>query len=147
MSKFRYRMQNILDIKIKLEEQAKNEYAIERRKLNEELEKGEQIKKRLSDYEAENTRLVSGGISVRDLKENENAKRIMHLYLDEQNEVIRMQEEVVEEKRAALTEVMQERKTHEKLKEKAFEQFMKDESAAESKAIDELTSYVYGHKQ
>lgn len=147
MSKFRYRMQNILDIKIKLEEQAKNEYAIERRKLNEELEKGEQIKKRLSNYEAENTRLVSGGISVRDLKENENAKRIMHLYLDEQNEVIRMQEEVVEEKRAALTEVMQERKTHEKLKEKAFEQFMKDESAAESKAIDELTSYVYGHKQ
>ena len=39
---------------------------------------------------------------------------------------------------------MQERKTHDKLKEKAFEQFVKDENARESKEIDELTSYSYG---
>lgn len=147
MAKFRYRMQNILDIKMKLEEQAKNEYAIERRILNEEIDKAEHLKKRLIGYDAENARLKNGGLSVRDLKENENAKKIVRIYLEDQNKVIKKQEAVVENKRVALNEIMQERKTHEKLKEKAFEQFLKDEASAESKAIDELTSYVYGQKQ
>ena len=66
--------------------------------------------------------------------------------IEQQMTVVKRQEAVVEQKRIALTEVMQERKTHEKLKEKAFEQFLKDELAAESKAIDELTSYTYGKK-
>ncbi len=52
----------------------------------------------------------------------------------------------VEKARAALQELMQERKAHEKLKENAFEEFMKDELAAESKEIDQLTSYTYGQK-
>ena len=36
---------------------------------------------------------------------------------------------------------------HERLKEKAFEQFMREENAAESKAVDELTSYTYGQRR
>ena len=42
---------------------------------------------------------------------------------------------------------MQERKTHEKLKEKEFEQFLLDEAASESKEIDELVSYRHGQKK
>ena len=41
---------------------------------------------------------------------------------------------------------MQERKAHEKLKENAFEAFMKEEQAAESKEIDQLTTYTHGQK-
>lgn len=41
---------------------------------------------------------------------------------------------------------MQERKTQEILKEKAFEAFLQEEKAAESKEIDELTSYTHGQK-
>ena len=139
-------MQNILDIKLKLEEQAKNEYAVEQRLLNEEIDKGQVLRQRLLDYESQNAKLKTGGISVRELKENENAKKIMGLLISDQDLVIKKQEAVVEEKRDKLTEVMQERKTHEKLKEKAFEQFLKDESSAESKSIDELTSYIFGQK-
>ena len=32
------------------------------------------------------------------------------------------------------------------LREKAFEAFLQEENHAESKAIDELTSYTYGQK-
>ena len=53
----------------------------------------------------------------------------------------------VEQARAKLQEVMQDRKMHEKLKEKAFEQFMGEEKAAEGKAVDELTSYTYGQRR
>ena len=39
MAKFVYRMQNVLDIKMKMEEQAKASYAMRRMKLSEEEEK------------------------------------------------------------------------------------------------------------
>ena len=53
MAKFRYRMQSILEIKKKLEEQAKNEFAAARAALNEEEDKLEQLKKRKEQYEDE----------------------------------------------------------------------------------------------
>lgn len=45
-----------------------------------------------------------------------------------------------------MAEAMKERKMHETLREKAFEAFLQEENHAESKAIDELTSYTYGQK-
>ena len=45
-----------------------------------------------------------------------------------------------------LQDAMQERKIQEKLRENAFEAFMEEEKARESREIDELTSYTYGQK-
>ena len=42
---------------------------------------------------------------------------------------------------------MQERKIQEKLRENAFEAFMKEENAREGKEVDELVSYTYGQKR
>ena len=53
----------------------------------------------------------------------------------------------LEKARIRMTEAMQERKTQETLREKAFEEFLQEENRAESKVIDELTSYTYGQKQ
>ena len=50
----------------------------------------------------------------------------------------------VEITRDKLQEAMQERKTHEKLKENAFEVFKQEVAASESKEIDELVSYRHG---
>ena len=51
MAKFNYRMQNILDVKVKLEEQAKNEYAMARARLTEEEEKKDQLLNKQHAYE------------------------------------------------------------------------------------------------
>jgi flagellar FliJ protein len=64
----------------------------------------------------------------------------------EQKKNVALAEQAVETARARLQEVMQERKMHEKLKEKALEQFLYEENAAEFKAVDELTSYTYGQR-
>ena len=40
---------------------------------------------------------------------------------------------------------MKERKTYEKLKEKAFEAFKQEVNAAEQKEVDELVSFRFGH--
>ena len=53
---------------------------------------------------------------------------------------------ILEQKRVKLQVAMQERKTQEKLYENAFEEFVREENARESKEVDELTSYVYGKR-
>lgn len=59
---------------------------------------------------------------------------------------MREAEHVLEQARIKLAEVMMERKTHETLKEKAFEEFLREENRREGKEVDELTSYTYGQK-
>ena len=54
--------------------------------------------------------------------------------------------ERVEEVREKLNNAMLERKTQEKLREKAFDEFLLEIKAAEDKEVDELVSFKYGNK-
>lgn len=146
MAKFRYKMQSILDVKLKMETQAKQEFAMAKNALDEEEEKLEALYQRKNWYEEEAKRLLTGGLRVKDIRENKGALMKMDEYIKEQKVRIQIAEAAVERARLKLQEVMQERKTQETLKEKAFEEFMREENRRESKEIDELTSYTYGQK-
>ena len=146
MAKFKYRMQSILEVKKKLEEQAKNEFAAARAALNEEEDKLEQLKKRKEAYEDEGRALREDTLNIMDIIENKEALLRMDEFIADQQLNVKRAEDRMEETRLALQTAMQESKTQEKLREKAFEQFMKDENARESKEIDELVSYTYGRK-
>ena len=123
MAKFRYRMQSILDIKYQLETQAKMELGKAQMALNEEQEKLRRLIERKTNYLEEGRRLRENAISVNDLRDNRNAVLIMDdLIVAQRIEVVKA-EEVVELARQKLTEIMQERKMHEKLKEKALLEF------------------------
>ena len=56
---------------------------------------------------------------------------------------VHVAEKNVEAARKHLNDVMTERKTHEKLKERTFEEFKQEIQYAENKEIDELVSYSY----
>lgn len=146
MAKFRYRMQSILEIKKKLEEQAKNEFAAARAALNEEEDKLEQLKKRKEAYEDEGRALRENTLNIMDIIENREALLRMDEFIADQQLNVKRAQDRMEEVRLALQTAMQESKTQEKLREKAFEQFVKEENARESKEIDELVSYTYGRK-
>ena len=77
MAKFAYRMQSILDIKLKMENQAKIAYGIANKKLTEEQEKLRVILERRAAYEEEAKELVSGTIDVRKIRENKQAIDVM----------------------------------------------------------------------
>ena len=147
MSKFIYRMQNILNIKYKLEDQAKTEFMLANQVLREEEEKLETLKVRKKGYEEAVRNLLRNQLQVDRIKENQEAIVRMEEFIRAQ--IIKVEEAArqVEIKAAKLTELMQERKAQEKLKEKAFEAFLQDENAKESKEIDELVSFTYGRKQ
>lgn len=146
MAKFKYRMQSILEVKKKLEEQAKNEFAAARAVLNEEEEKLEQLKRRKEAYEDEGRALREDTLNIMDIIENKEALLRMDEFIADQQLNVERAEDRMEEARLALQNAMQESETQEKLREKAFEQFMKEENARESKEIDELVSYTYGRK-
>ena len=112
----------------------------------EEEEKLQGLINRKEAYLEEGRRVRSDVLHVGDLKDNRNAMLIMDEMIEAQKGQVARAQEVVEAARLKLQEVMQERKMHERLKEKALEQFMREENAAEGKAVDELTSYTYGQR-
>lgn len=146
MAVFRYKMQGILDIKEKLEERAKQDFAEANMRLDAEKKKLDELQARRFFYMQEGVKLRMEIIDLRKIRENKIAVLKMDEYIADQKMEIARAAKAVERARAVLQELMQERKAHEKLKETAFEEFLKEEQAAESKEIDELTSYTYGQK-
>ena len=146
MAKFKYRMQNILDIKMKLESQAKIAYGIANQKYMEEQKKLQEIMLRRASYERVLKESMMGTIDVRQVSNARADVNTMKTIMRRQMIEVHKAERALEDARKALNEVMMERKTHEKLKEKAFEQFKADLNAEESKEIDQLVSYTYNNK-
>ena len=147
MGRFRYRMQNILNIKEKLEAQAKNEFAAANLELLEEQDILAQMLKHKRELEEESKSLrLRDSLSIKEIKDNTLSIELQKEKMKQQALRIHAAEKKVEQRRKVMVELMQEKKTHELLKERAFEQFLQEEKAAESKQIDELTSYTYGQK-
>jgi len=147
MARFRYSLQSILDIKMKMETQAKQEFSAAKNELDEENEKLDRLYQRKADYELEAKVLLMGTLKVKEIEENKNALLCMDEYIALQKLQVKQAEKKLDVARERLTDVMKERKTHETLREKAFEEFLMEENKAEGKAVDELTSYTYGQKR
>jgi len=147
MARFRYSLQSVLDIKLKMETQAKQEFSTAKILLDEENHKLAGLYERKAGYEEEARERLSGALKVREIEEARNAILTMEDYIVRQKEQVVLAQRRLDDAREKLTEVMKERKTHETLREKAFEEFLQEENRQESKSIDELTSYKYGQKR
>lgn len=145
MAKFFYKMQNILDIKYKLEESAKQEYAEARVALTREEEKLAVMQNRRQGYYEEYQAAILGSLDMLRIEECGNAMDLMDEQILLQNNQVRQKSKELEKARQKLNQLMQERKMHEKLKEKEFEAFMVELNAAENKETDEVVSYQYNN--
>ncbi|MCI7107990.1 MAG: flagellar export protein FliJ [Lachnospiraceae bacterium] len=146
MAKFVYRMQNVLNIKQKLETQAKMAYSIANQKYLEEQQRLQEMIVRRVGYEKALREAVQGKLDIQNVTHaRENLNNMKTLVRRQMMEVHKAQKEL-DAARNALNEVMQERKIHEKLREKAFDEFKQELAVAETKEIDELVSYTYNNK-
>lgn len=146
MAKFIYRMQSILEIKLKMEDQARTEFATAKMHLDEEEERLQYLKDRKTGYEQLGRELRKDGLKVFEILENKEAIDRMEEFILLQMENVRKAERQLDEARQRLQEAMQESKTHEKLREKAFDEFIHEENAREAKEVDELTSYTHSRR-
>ena len=146
MAKFKYRMQNILDIQTKLETQAQNEYGIANRKYLEEQAALQELMIRRVEYEKNLKELVEGMLDIKSINNARNDVNNIKTLVRRQMMEVHKAEIVLEKTRNELNEKMKERKTHEKLKEHALDEFKADLQMAETKEIDELVSYTFNGK-
>ena len=141
MAKFVFQMESILSIKEKLEDQAKAEYGIEMAKLREEERKLEFLIEKKDGYQRRLTLAVQDELDIRQIKMLEDSVENAKYNINVQRVVIANQQMQVDRAREKLDNAMKERKTYEKLKEKAFEEFKMEIEAQERKEVDELVSF------
>ncbi len=147
MAKFVYKMQSLLNVKSKLEEQAKNEYSAAQARLREEQDRLRILYERLEGYIEEGRELRSKTLNVIDLRSNTEAQERIKDFIELQKIEVKKAEDVVEEARIKLVEAQKERKTQEKLREHAFDEFLLEIKKEENKEVDELVSYKYSQKR
>ncbi|GAA4654672.1 hypothetical protein GCM10023142_18100 [Anaerocolumna aminovalerica] len=145
MTKFIYKMESILQIKYKMEDQAKTAYGNAHAKLINEQKKLEELVNKRQYYEDKLTNLMHSKLKLLDIKQCENDIEIMKYYIKLQQIEVKKAEQQLEAARIRLNDAMVERKTHENLKEKAFEAFMLEYEAEQRKEIDELVSFQYNN--
>lgn len=143
MAKFVYKMENILSVKYKLEDQAKNVFAEANLALNEEEEKLSNLYARKEEYERQLSGEVIGTLQVLEIRRIAEAVEVVKYYIKMQIIAVNSAKQRVERARVKLNQAMVERKIQEKLKEKAYEQFVEELNQAERKEIDELVSFKY----
>ena len=143
MAKFVFKLQNILEVKLQLESQAKIEYGLANQKLREEEEQLQILITQRREYEKKAADLVQGALRIRDIKANKQSIEIMKTKIRAQMLMVQAAEKQVELARLKLNDIMVERKTFEKLREHAFEEFKQEVAYEENQAVNELVSFTY----
>ena len=96
MARFRYSMQSILNIKLKMETQAKQEFSAARAALDEEVRLMAELVARKTVYETESARLLSGALDIKKIEDNRNAILCMEDYIVKQKGQIAVAERKLE---------------------------------------------------
>jgi flagellar FliJ protein len=143
VGKFVFKLQAVLNLKKQIEENLKNE-------LGKAVQELERQKKKLMDIELERATYYqeindksSSGISVGKLKEFSSYISHLNEKIKQQKNNIKRAQKTVDKYREQLIIAVQERKMMEKLREKKYAEFMKEQQREEQKAIDEIASFNY----
>lgn len=143
MKKFIYSMESLLQVKTKLEDQAKVSYGNARLRLTKEEEKLHQLKEKHIAYEEELRKLRMDVLDIMKIKHCEEAVEIMKQKVKVQMVAVANAAHRLELARVRLNEAMVEKKIQDKLKEKAFAEYMIEFEAEEQKEIDERNSFRF----
>lgn len=146
MARFVFSMESILQIKLKLEDQAKAEYAVQMAELQREQGKLELLQKHKDEVQEQLRQQISAVLDLFRIRQLENGVENIKYNIRLQKVVVFNQQKKVSQAREKLNEAMKERKTYEKLKENAFEDFKKELNAEEQKEINELVNFRFGRK-
>ncbi len=143
MAKFIFRLQGVLNIKQKLEDQEKISYGLARAKLNEEEERLKALYVRKDELMAYKQHVMEK-LDIRELNLAENAINGNDLQIENQKKQVIRAERALDAAQQKLEAAMKERKTYEKLRENAYEQFLQDMNREEQLEINELVSFRHG---
>ncbi|MBO4214081.1 MAG: flagellar export protein FliJ [Lachnospiraceae bacterium] len=141
MKKFAFSLQSVLNLQLKIEDQEKQAFREASMKLMEEEDKLRDLMRQKEGYEEDLKEALSGILDVIEVNNIKHSIDVMKSRIRTQMIAVHVAEKNVEAARIRLTEAMVNRKTYEKMREKAFEEYKRETEAEESKEIDELVSF------
>lgn len=136
---YKFNLQKVLNYKESLENQKKGQLGDANKKLREE----ENILASYTDYKYEllARKNTSERISIGELKLFNNKLNQITSSIEEQENLVKNIRLEVEEIKKELIVAMQEKKSFEILKEKDYEEYLKESKRQEEKIIDELVTF------
>lgn len=143
VKKFSYRMQNILNIQYKLEEQAKTILGEANKRLLEEQSILTAFLNQKENYDIQYRESMTSYLDFQKINELRRAIEVMKSRIRTQMISVHVAEKNVDNARSKLQEIMIVRKSHEVLREKAMEEYRIEMNKEEVKEIDQLVSYKY----
>lgn len=146
MAGFKFRLQTLLKLKEQFEKNAKNELGVAIMKLEEEKSKLRVIEDNIDITTNDFREACSGVIRPEKIKDLKAYLEHLQLARDKQKENVKRQQKNVDIIRERLVEIMKERKVLENLKEKDFQEYLKEEAKKEQQQVDELVSYKRASK-
>lgn len=147
MAKFIYRMQNVLEIKYKLEDQAKADYIKAKKEFDVQSDKLKELIKIKEDYEKRLQDCMQSKLDIMKIRELKSGVDISSERIEEQKLQVIKAYKRLNAAKDKLNQLMIERKTHEKLRDNEFEQFVKEVNSQEMKEVDELVSFRFNIKE
>lgn len=147
MAVYKFKMQSILNIKEKLESQAKQEFADSNMKLIREEALLEELKQRKVEYVEEGVRLRCAVIDTVAINKNSLAVEVLDDDIEKQKREVSVARKNVEIARQKMMDARAQTRIYEKLKEDDFAEFVSEQGKAEGKEIDELNSFRFSEKQ
>lgn len=143
MNKFGFRLESVLNLRTQLEDNAKNNLARAARELEHEKDCLESLKEQKEESMNNLTAAVDDGIAVYKIRNYNSFFTFMKNKIVSQKENVNNAQNLVDINREALVKAMQERKMLGKLKEKRYEEFLKEQNKSEQLLIDELNSFKF----
>lgn len=146
MAKFVFKLQPLLNVKIQMEDNLKN-------KLGKALQELERQKDILSQIESEKECNInefreksSHKITVRKLMEYNVYISFLNEQIISQKENVNCAQDNVDKIREELIKIVQEREILDKLKDRKYKLFLKEQLKEEQRINDEIASYKHGIK-
>ena len=138
---FRFKLQRVLDLKLKQEDEKKNQIATLMQAIKTKEDQLEALisEKKQKEFSLNDNR--KRGISILEIR---NINQYL-LFLDKKINTLRFEisslESNLNQKRLEYLELQKERKTFEKLKEKDYEKYLYNEKKEEEKMIDQIVTF------
>lgn len=128
-----------------MEDQAKAEYAAAQQRRTEEERKLNALLNAKEGFLEEKKQIMEGRLDFPKLNSLTTAIEDTDDKIVHQRQILKRAELALSVAEGKLVNAMQERKTHEILRDNAFERFRQEMNAEEQKEIDERTGYTYGN--
>lgn len=142
--RFRYRLEKVLEIKRKAEEDEKHKLAALRQEKAHEEQVKVQLEQTLENVHLElKTKRLSGQLNINELRWFPQHIKNLEGKIKYQELRIKELEIRIEEQIQALAKAMMERKAYEKHKENSYEAWLKEVDAEEARLIDELATIKF----